>query len=161
MGVSMSRRLTGIVAFALAASFLLLSRLDRDFFLVHIYESLIYLAILGLLFKFQESWAYMLGIVAPGCWLLLTLAAQGFGGFMRQLGRPLQGSPPEDPAMFAGGIIAILCVVLIGLCAYGWWHLLRGKEKRLRTFLVGLGVVTAYYGVMILLVWRAVASVTG
>ena len=54
------------LALALATCFLVLSHFDPQFFLVHFYESLIYLAIVLMLFYFEDRWAYMLGITRAG-----------------------------------------------------------------------------------------------
>ena len=40
--------------------FLLLSHLEPDFFLLHFYQTIVYLAVLILLFYFEDRWAYMM-----------------------------------------------------------------------------------------------------
>ncbi len=52
----------GIVSLALAVMtcFLALSHFDSQFFLIHFYESLIYIAIALMLFLFEDRWAYMI-----------------------------------------------------------------------------------------------------
>jgi hypothetical protein len=55
--------------------FLLLSRLEPDFFLLHFYQTIIYLAILIMLFYMEDRWAYMIGIVAPAMWLVMSFAS--------------------------------------------------------------------------------------
>ena len=65
----------GIVTLALALviSFLLLAYFDSQLFFIHLYESLIYLAIVATLFALEERWTYMLGMLAPAVWLMLML----------------------------------------------------------------------------------------
>jgi hypothetical protein len=45
--------------------FLLLTHLEPDFFLLQFYQTVIYLAILIMLFFAEDRWAYMIGMVAP------------------------------------------------------------------------------------------------
>src|ERR1700745_3919286 len=54
--------------------FLLLSHLEPAFFLLHFYQTIIYLAILIMLFYTEDRWAYRIGIVAPAGWLAMTFA---------------------------------------------------------------------------------------
>jgi hypothetical protein len=54
--------------------FLLLSHLEPDFFLLHFCQTIVYLALLILLFYFEDRWAYMIGILAPAGWLVLAFA---------------------------------------------------------------------------------------
>src|SRR5690348_7372181 len=73
------------VASALLVCFLILSAMEPEFFLLHFYESLMYLAIVLMLFYFEDKWAYMLGIVAPAVWLILAYGVGLLGGAMRQV----------------------------------------------------------------------------
>ena len=87
------------IALALGLCFLLLSHFDAQFFLIHFYESLIYLAIVLMLSYFEDRWAYMMGIVAPAAWLVLTLTWSGVTGLAHNL------SPVFNPtdAFFSTG----------------------------------------------------------
>jgi hypothetical protein len=67
--------------------FLLLSHLEPDFFLLHF----VYLALLILLFYFEDRWAYMIGILARAGWLVLAFATGSLGAATRQLLRLEQG----------------------------------------------------------------------
>jgi hypothetical protein len=146
------------LALALMLCFLLLSHFDPQFFLLHFYESLIYLAITLMLFYFEDRWAYMLGIVAPAGWLLLTFASGGFGEFFRQVGQLMHIRVPEYPAAFLGGVISVLSVAMIGFCARRWRREFQGLGKGLSTFLVSTGIVAIYYGLLVLWFWRSAAA---
>ena len=146
------------LALALMMCFLLLSHFDPQFFLIHFYESLIYLAIVLMLFYLEDRWAYMLGIVAPGGWLLLTFVTGGFGEFMRQMSRMLHGSAPDYPATLLGGAISVLSVAMITFCAYRWRREFTGLGKGQSTLLVSMGIVAVYYGLMVFWFWRSVAA---
>lgn len=133
----------GIASLALAVMicFFLLSHFDPQFFLVHFYESLIYLAIVVMLFYFEDRWAYMLGMLAPAVWLV------SFFAFMR-----LQR--PDFPANLLGAVTLILSALMIVFCGIRWRREFAGLGKGWSTFLVCLGVVTVYYGVLIVWILR-------
>ena len=71
--------------------FLLLSHFEPDFFLLHFYQTIVYLALLILLFYFEDRWAYMIGILARAGWLVLAFATGSLGAATRQLLRLEQG----------------------------------------------------------------------
>lgn len=146
------------LALALMICFLILSHFDPQFFFLHFYESLIYIAIVLMLFYFEDRWAYMLGMVAPAGWLLLTLVTGGFGEFIRQMNRLLHAQVPEYAAFFLGGVISILSVAMIAFCGYRWKREFAGLGQGLSTFLISLGIVAAYYGVLAYWFWRSVAA---
>ena len=155
----MVHRWIASLALAIVTCFLLLSHYDAQFFLLHFYESLMYIAIVLLLFYFEERWAYMLGIVAPAAWLLMTFVAGGFGGFIHQIGEVFHGETPSYPAFFLGGIVSILSVAMIVACTYRWKHEFAGLRKGLSTFFVSAGIVAAYYGVLAIWFWQSASAV--
>jgi hypothetical protein len=136
----------GIVVLALAVMgcFLLLSHFDSQFSMIHVYESLIYAAIVVTLLYFKDRWAYMLGIVAPGVWMLLAVVTGAFGEPMREMAQLLHVEPPNYIALFLGGLISVLSVAMMSLCAYRWRHDFARLGKGLSTFAVSLGIVAAY-----------------
>lgn len=144
------------LAIALTICFLLLTHFDQQFFFLHFYESLIYLAILLMLFYFEDRWAYMLGIVGPIGWLALVFIAGGTGDFLRQLGHVLHGHAPEDAAPFIGGLISVLSIAMVCVCLYRWRREFTGLHKGLSTFAVTLIVTAAYYALLVFWFWRAI-----
>jgi hypothetical protein len=142
------------LALALALCFLFLSRFDPQFFLIHFYESLIYLAIVLMLFYFEDRWAYMMGMVAPAAWLALT----GLWGGLRSL--PQQVSPAFHPGspFFPVGLLTSFAIVfsiaLIVCCANRWRREFTGSHKGWSTLLISLGVVAAYYAVIVVWILR-------
>lgn len=118
------------LAMGLVVCFLLLSHFDSQFFLIHFYESLIYLAIILMLFYFEDRWAYMLGIVAPTGWILLAFITGGFGEFSRQMTRLLLlFEAPDYTATYLGGITAVLSLAMIAFCTYQWKRQFSGQRK--------------------------------
>ncbi len=151
------------LALALMFCFLLLSNYEPEFFLLHLYQSLIYLVIVLMLFYFEDHWAYMLGILAPATWLLLTYATGVLGGAARQVGRLMQAQRPNNEVSLIAAVIAVLAILMIALCAYRWRREYAGLGKGWSTFLISLAIVIVYYGILVVWFWKLVpqAPVTG
>ena len=139
---------------ALMLSFLYLTHLETEFFLLHFYQSLIYLVIILMLFYFEEQYAYMLGMLAPAVWLLMTYATGLLGGGARQVGRLLREQRPTNEISLMAAVIAVLSVVMIVSCAYRWKREFAGLHRFGKTFVIGLIVVVLYYGILITLFWH-------
>jgi len=103
------------VASALMVSFLVLSAMEPEFFLLHFYESLIYLAIVLMLFYFEDKWAYMIGMVAPAVWLILAYGVGLFGGAMRQVSKLMRGQRPTSQVSVMVLILTMVAVIDIDL----------------------------------------------
>ncbi len=132
--------------------YILLSHFDPDFFLMHLYQSLIYLVIILMLFYFEDHFAYMLGMLAPGASLLMMFALGLISAGVRQVWWIF--SPPfaehkADPVALMAAVTAVMALLMIGFCAYRWKREFAGVGKRLSTFLISLGVVVVYDGLLI------------
>jgi hypothetical protein len=142
------------LALGLGICFLLLSHFDAQFFLFHFYESLIYLMIVLMLFYFEDRWAYMMGIVAPAAWLALMGLWSGVQGLSLPISLALH---PHNPS-FAIGLLTTLVlafsVALIACCANRWRREFTGLHKGWSTLLVSLGIVAAYYAVLVIWILR-------
>jgi len=136
--------------------FFLLSHLEPDFFLLHFYQTIIYLAILILLFYMEDRWAYMIGVLAPTFWLLITFASGLLGGAGRQLLQLGHGRPLTNPISFLAAVSALLGVLMIVSCSRRWIREYSGLGKSLSTFSVSLGIVLVYYGILIVWYWRII-----
>lgn len=147
------------LSLALLMSFLLLSHFDSNFFLIHFYESAIYLAIVVMLFYFEDRWAYMLGMLAPAAWLVLFTVVGGLETNVRQLFRGLYFERPDFAANALATITLILSIAMIVVCARRWRHEFAGDGKGWRTFATCLGVVAVYYGAMAVWILRWPAAV--
>jgi hypothetical protein len=148
------------VAMALGFCFLLLSHFDSQFFLIHFYESLVYLAIVLMLFYFEDRWAYMMGIVAPVVWLALSVAWGGVLGFWHQMSMAFH----PGNAFFSIGLVTILTlllsIALVAGCAVRWHREFTGLHKGWSTLLVTAIVAVIYYGILVvwILRWPPLAS---
>ncbi len=145
----MAHRGIATLSLGLMTCFLLLTHLDPGFFLLHFYQSLIYLLIVLMLFYFHERWAYMLGILAPAGWLLLTYASGLLGGAMRQVRAVLLAHKPGNEVSLLAAAIALLAALMIVFCGYRWRREYAGARKAWSTFLGSLALVVAYYAVLV------------
>jgi len=142
------------VAIALGICFLLLSHFDPQFFLIHFYESLMYLAIVLMLFYFEDRWAYMMGMVAPALWLLLTAAWGGFVGITHEMSLAFHPGNAFFPVGLLTILQLVLSVALIASCAMRWHREFTGLHKGWSTFLVSVVVSAVYYGILVLWILR-------
>jgi hypothetical protein len=142
------------IGLALALCFLLLSHFDSQFFLIHFYESLIYLAIVLMLFYFEDRWAYMMGIVAPAIWLALTATWSGIPAIGRQISRAFHPGSAFFPTDLLTTAASALSVLLIVCSANRWRHEFAGLRKGWSTLFISLGIATAYYAVVVVWILR-------
>jgi hypothetical protein len=137
--------------------FLLLSHLEPNFFLLHFYQTVIYLAILIMLFYMEDRWAYMIGIVAPAVWLVMTFATGLLGAGIRQVAWLTRGQGMANPVSFLAAVSAVFSLLMIAACARRWKKEYAGLGKSLSTFAVSLGIVVAYYGILVVWFWRMIS----
>jgi len=136
--------------------FLILSHLEPDFFLLHFYQTLVYLAILIMLFYMEDRWAYMIGIVAPAVWLAMTFATGLLGGAARQMVLITRGRGITNPVSFLAGITALLSLAMIAVCARRWVKEYAGLGKSISTFAISFGIVAVYYGILVAWFWHMI-----
>jgi hypothetical protein len=136
--------------------FLLLSHLEPDFFMLHFYQTIVYLAIQIMLFYMEDRWAYMIGIVAPAMWLLMTFASGLLGGAARQILQLGRGHSLTNPVSFLAAVSALLSVLMIVACLRRWMKEYAGLGKSLTTFAVTFGIVAVYYGILVAWFWHII-----
>lgn len=140
--------------------FLLLSHLEPDFFLLHFYQTIVYLAILIMLFYMEDRWAYMIGMVAPAVWLVMVFASGLLGGAARQILRLGQGRGLTNPVSFLAAVSAILSLLIIAACARRWRKEYAGLGKSVSTFAFSFVIVAVYYGILVAWFWHMIPLVT-
>ena len=136
--------------------FLLLSHLEPSFFLLHFYQTIVYLAILIMLFYMEDRWAHMTGIVAPALWLVMTFATGLLQGALRQLLQLSEGKGLSNTVSFLVAISAILSILMIWACSRRWIREYAGLGKPIVTFGVSSAIVVAYYAIMVVWFWHMV-----
>ncbi len=136
--------------------FLLLSHLEPDFFLLHFYQTLIYMAVLILLFYMEDRWAYMIGMLAPAAWLVMAFAAGMLGAAGRQLLHIGQGGDYSNLISLLAGLTAVLSVLMIAASGRHWLREYAGLGKSLSTFAVSFGLVAVYYAILVVWFWHLI-----
>ena len=134
--------------------FVLLTHLEPDFFMFHLYQTVIYIAILLMLFYMEDQWAYMIGILAPVAWLILSFESGLLGAALRQLFRLSRAQAVSNQVSLVAGITALLSLLMIAFCGYRWKVHYSGLGRGLRTFLISLIVVVVYYGILVVWFWN-------
>jgi hypothetical protein len=136
--------------------FLLLSHLEPDFFLIHFYQTTIYLALLILLFYMQDRWAFMIGMLAPAAWLVMAFATGMLGAAVRQLFRVSEGAGMTNLISLIAGVTAFLSLLMIAACSRHWFREYAGLGKSLNTFAVSFGIVVVYYTILVTWFWHLI-----
>lgn len=156
----MMHRGIATLAGALMVCFLLLSHFEPDFFLLHFYQSAIYLAIILMLFYFEDHWAYMLGMLAPSVWLLMMFATGLMTGALRQLGHHLSqlihAQRLTNEVSFIAAVTMALALAMVIVCAYRWRKEYAGTRLARSTALISGGIVALYYAVLVLWFWQQI-----
>ena len=128
--------------------------------MLHFYQTIVYLAILIMLFYMEDRWAYMIGMVAPAMWLLIAFASGLLGGAARQILRLGQGHAMTNPVSFFAAVSAVFSLLMIAACARRWIKEYVGLGKSLSTFAVSFGIVAVYYGILVAWFWHLVPFTT-
>jgi hypothetical protein len=129
--------------------YFLLSHLEPQFFLLHLYQSLIYMVIILMLFYLEDHWAYMLGMLAPAVWLVLMFSTGMLRAGGRELTQLLRFSGVDNTVSLMAGVTAILSVLMIVLCAYRWKREYAGTGQTASTLIISALIVVIYYGILV------------
>jgi len=114
----------------------------------HLYQTVIYMAILVLLFYMEDRWAYRIGMLAPVAWLSMVFATGLLGGATRQVLRLTRGQGVTNEVSFIAAATAVLFVLMIVFCARHWKREYSGRGKTASTLAIRVGVVALYYGIL-------------
>jgi len=134
--------------------FSVLTHFEPQFFLLHLYQTVIYMSILILLFYMEDRWAYMIGMLAPIAWLVMVFATGLLGGAARQVLRLTRGEAVTNEVSFIAAVSALLSILMIVFCARHWKREYAGLGKTASTFAISVGVVAVYYGVLAVWFWN-------
>lgn len=138
--------------------FLVLTHLEPNFFLIHLYQSILYIAILVMLFYMEDRWAYMIGMLASFAWLGMAYATGILGSAVRQMGELRGATATANAVGFIALLTALIAVLMILFAATHWRKEYAGLGKGRSTFLVSLGVVAVYYGILITIFWEMIPN---
>jgi len=146
------------LAAAQIGCFVLLTHLEPNFFLIHFYQLILYIAILVLLFYMEDRWAYMIGMLASVVWLGLAYEAGILGSGVRQLFEFRTSGMTANLVGMAALTTALLAVLMIVFCGRHWLKEYSGLGKARSTFFVSLGIVAVYYGTLLRFFWDMIPS---
>lgn len=138
--------------------FLVLTHLEPNFFLVHLYQSILYIAILVMLFYMEDRWAYMIGMLASFVWLGMAYATGVLGSAVQQVGQWRGGTTTANAISFIALLTAVIAMLMIAACGRHWNKEYAGLGKGRSTFLVSLGIVGVYYAILIALFWEMIPN---
>ncbi|HTQ63084.1 MAG TPA: hypothetical protein VMI32_22880 [Candidatus Solibacter sp.] len=134
--------------------FVALTHLEPEFFLLHLYQTILYIAILVMLFYMEDRWAYMIGMLASVVWLGMAYATGMLGSSIRQLFGPHTGGAIETPVGVVILLTALISILMIAFCGRHWKKEYSGLGKTKNTFAVSFAVVVVYYGILIGWFWN-------
>jgi hypothetical protein len=138
--------------------FLFLTHLEPSFFLVHLYQSILYIGILIMLFYMEDRWAYMIGMLASVVWLVMAYATGVLGSAARNLFELKGNNLNTNLVSLIAVATAVLAVLMAALCGRHWMKEYSGLGKTRSTFLVSLGVVGVYYAILIAFFWQMIPN---
>ena len=138
--------------------FSMLAHFEPQFFLLHLYQTIIYMALLILLFYMEDRWAYMIGMLAPIAWLGMVFATGLLGGATRQVLRLARGQAVTNDVSFLAAVSAVLSILMIIFCARHWKREYTGLGKTATTFAISVGVVAVYYGILAIWFWNMIPN---
>jgi hypothetical protein len=138
--------------------FLVLTRLEPRFLIIHFYQLIPYVAILVLLGYGQARWAYMIGPLVSVAWFGLAYMA----GFLRTAVDRLRafGNVSLDATLVAllALVTAVVAVLMTVLCRIHWVKEYLGRGPGWQTFLISLGIVVVYYAVLLRWFWDMILN---
>lgn len=138
--------------------FLVLVQLEPHFVVIHLYQSILYLAILVMLFYRQDRWAYMIAMLASAAWLGLAYVSRILSSATQRL---LAFRSSDAKQIFVSLIAvgtALLALSMIALCARHWRKEYAGLGKTTSTLLVSSGIVALYYGILLRWFWDMIPN---
>ena len=144
----MSDRWVFLMAFLALVSIVAGAFVVPQLFPLRLLQSLIYVAIVVMVFTGEDRYSYMLGILAPLVWFLLAMLLGGFFHDFVVLGKSVVGKPigPSDTPLQG---IAILCEVGVVITALRAWRKQVSEKFFGKTFVVGLIVSLVYIGMIL------------
>ena len=138
--------------------FILLTHLEPSLFLIHLYQSVVYIAILVMLFYMEDRWAYMIGMLASLVWLAMAYMSGILGRAVERLFEPRTASLAMNIVGLLALVTVVLAVLMIAFCGRHWRKEYSGLGKTRSTFFVSLGIVVVYYGILLRWFWDMIPN---
>ena len=138
--------------------FLVLAQLEPRFVVIHLYQSVLYLAILILLYYREDRWAYMIAMLASAAWLGLAYVSRILTNAVQRLLTVRSSDANEIFVSLIAAATALLALLMIALCARHWRKEYAGLGKTSSTFFVSPGIVALYYGILLRWFWDVIPN---
>jgi hypothetical protein len=138
--------------------FLALTRLELRFFIIHLYQLIPYVAIVLLVVFRHERWAYMIGPLVSLVWLGLAYMAGLLDSAVDRLRTFGTSSQDANLVAILALTTAVVAVLITVLSRVHWLKECSGRGRTWRTFLISLGIVVAYYGVLLHWFWDMIPN---
>ena len=138
--------------------FLVLTQLEPRFFIIHLYQLIPHVAILILLGCGQARWAYMLGPLVSVVWLCLAFMAGLLSSAVERLRTFGNFGSAENLVALLALATAMIAVLITVLCRIHWVKEYSECAPSWRAFLISLGIVVAYYGILLRWFWDMIPN---
>jgi hypothetical protein len=138
--------------------FLALARLEPRFFIIHLYQLMPYAAILLLVAYGQQRWAYTIAPLVSVAWFGLAYTADLLGSAVTRLRSVGSFGSAADIVAVLAVVTAILAVLMTVLSRIHWVRECSGRGRAWRTFFVSLGIVLAYYAILLRWFWDMIPN---
>ncbi len=138
--------------------FLVLTQLEPHFVVIHLYQSILYLAILILLYYRRERWAYMIAMLASAVWLGLAYFALILSTALQRLAAFHSTGRTEIVVSLLALTTAAIALLMVALCARHRKKEYAGLGKTASTFLISSGIVVLYYGILLRWFWDMMSN---
>ena len=136
--------------------FLILAQFEPRFVVIHLYQSILYAAILILIYYRENRWAYMIAMLASAVWLVLAYVSPLLSMAVRQVIAFRSSDTTQIAVSVLALVTAFIAVSMIALCARHWWEEYAGLGKTRNTFLISFGIVAVYYGIFLHSFWAMI-----
>lgn len=148
----------GVLAGAQILCFMLLALFEPRLVILHLYQSIFYLALLLLLYYRALRWACMLAMLASAVWLVLAYESSLLNMAVQQvLALHRTGNFPT-PVSILALVTGMIAVAMIVSCARHWAREYAGRDNTWVTFAISFGIVAVYYGIFLRWFWAMIPA---
>jgi hypothetical protein len=139
--------------------FLVLTRFEPRFFIIHLYQMVPYAAILLLVGYSLLRWAYAIGALVSILWLGLAYEAGLLGSAVERLRIPANSDTAANLVAVLALVTGVVAVLMTVLCRVHWVKGDSQSRANRRVFLLSLAMVCAYYLVLAHWFWDMIRDV--
>lgn len=139
--------------------FVVLTRFEPRFFIIHLYQMVPYAAILLLVGYALDRWAYAIGALVSIAWLGLAYMAGILGSAVERLRMPAHSDATANLIAVLALMTAIVAVLMIVLWRIRWVKGDSARRANRRILLLSLAMVCAYYLVLARWFWDMIRDV--